>query len=97
NYINYDFGTSVSLDYNVFGERLSKVSANITPDVFEQPASRLNLNISQKIIDNFTLKFAVKNILNSSHKEVYKYNGQEYIYREYTNGINYSVGISYEL
>lgn len=97
NYINYDFGTSVSLDYNVFGERLSKVSANITPDVFEQPVSRLNLNISQKIIDNFTLKFAVKNILNSSYKEVYKYNGQEYIYREYTNGINYSVGISYEL
>lgn len=96
-YVNPETGTTANLDFNLFGERLSKVSANITPDVFEQPASRLNFTFSQRLFEYFTLKLAVKNILNSKHKEIYKYKGNEFTYREYSTGISYSVGLSYEL
>jgi hypothetical protein len=59
-YVNPETGTTANLDFNLFGERLSKVSANITPDVFEQPASRLNFTFSQRLFEYFTLKLAVK-------------------------------------
>ncbi len=97
NYTNPKTRTTANLDFNLFGERLSKVSANITPDVFEQPASRLNFTFSQRLFDYVSLKFAVGNILNSKHREIYKFKGKEFIYREYTTGINYSLGLSYEL
>jgi TonB-dependent receptor len=96
-YSNAEWGTTASIHYNSFGERLSKVSANLTPDVYEQPMTVLDLIISQKILDYFTLKFGVKNILDSSYKEVYKYNGQEYIYQSYTRGRRVSLGLSYSI
>src|SRR5690606_25776618 len=46
-YINNDWGTVAGLYFNTFGERLSKVSANVNPDVFEQPAPMLNFTLSQ--------------------------------------------------
>lgn len=96
-YINAETGTSASLNLNTFGERLSRVSANVTPDVFEQPEARLDFIFSQKIIDVLNLKFSIKNILNSSYKEIYRYKGNDYIYQEYKRGLTYTVGLSYEI
>lgn len=96
-YLNYESGTTVSLDYNSFGERLSKVSANITPDIFEQPLERLDINFSQKLFNQFSLKLSAKNILNSRYKESYRYLGNDYVYREYTTGVSFGFGIGYEI
>ena len=97
NYLNYESGTTLSLDYNTFGERLSKVSANITPDIFEEPTPLLNINFSQKLFNQFSLKLSAKNILNSRYKESYRYLGNDYVYREYTRGISFGFGIGYEI
>jgi outer membrane receptor protein involved in Fe transport len=96
-YNNNDWGTAMGLYFNSFGERLSKVSANVTPDVFEQPAALLNYTLSQKLFDLLTLNLAVKNILNSEYREVYRYLGKEYNFQTYRFGINYSIGLSYNL
>jgi outer membrane receptor protein involved in Fe transport len=96
-YINNDWGTTAGLYFNVFGERLSKVSANINPDVFEQPAPMLNLTISQKLISDFTLKLGAKNLLNSFYKEVSRFKEKDYTFYEYKSGITYSIGLSYGL
>lgn len=96
-YINNDWGTVAGLYFNTFGERLSKVSANVNPDVFEQPAPMLNFTLSQKLVANFTLNVGVKNLLNSVYKEVSRFKGQDYTFYEYKSGLTYSMGVSYGL
>lgn len=96
-YNNFNSGTTASLNYNTFGERLSRVSANVTPDVYEQPASQLDLILSQKLYGPLSLKFAVKNLLNSSYKEIYRFKGEEYIYQEYKYGLSYGIGLSVDI
>ena len=96
-YSNNDWGTNAGLYFNTFGERLSKVSANVNPDVFEQPAPILNFTLSQKVIQVLTLNFGVRNLLNTSYKEVAKFKSKEYIFQEYKTGITYSLGLSYAL
>ncbi len=96
-YSNYNSGTTVSLNFNTFAERLSRISRNFTPDVYEQPAAQLDFVVSQDIISGFNLKFAVKNLLDSSYKEVHHYRGDEYIFSEYKRGRSFNVGVSYSL
>jgi TonB-dependent receptor len=96
-YNNMDWGTTASLYYNIFGERLSIVSANITPDVFEQPTPQLDFIISQKMTNNLSLKFTAQNILNRDYNKIYRYNGQEYIYHSYKRGTSFSIRLNYEI
>ncbi len=96
-YINESWGTVAGLYFNTFGERLSKVSANVNPDVYEQPAPLLNFTLSQILIYNFTLNLGIKNILNASYKEVARFKDQDYTFYEYKSGITYSLGVSYGL
>jgi TonB-dependent receptor len=94
-YVNNHWGTVVGFYFNTFGERLSKVSANVNPDVFEQPAPMLNFTLSQKLINNFTLNAGIKNLLNSTYKEVARFKNKDYTFYEYKSGITYSLGVSY--
>jgi TonB-dependent receptor len=96
-YINEAWGTVAGLYFNTFGERLSKVSANVNPDVYEQPAPLLNFTLSQKLIYNFTLNLGIKNLLNASYEEVARFKDQDYTFYEYKSGITYSLGVSYGL
>jgi TonB-dependent receptor len=96
-YVNESWGTVAGLYFNTFGERLSKVSANVNPDVYEQPAPLLNFTLSQKLIYNFTLNLGIKNLLNASYKEVARFKDQDYTFYEYKSGMTYSLGVSYGL
>ncbi|MBI9071989.1 MAG: TonB-dependent receptor [Melioribacteraceae bacterium] len=96
-YINQDWGTTASLSYNTFGERLSKVSANLIPDVYEQPSDNLDFILSQEINDFITIKSAVKNILDSPFKEVYRHNDKDYTYAKYNKGMSFSIGATWNL
>jgi outer membrane receptor protein involved in Fe transport len=96
-YQNDQSGTSAGLYFNTFGERLSKVSANVNPDVYEQPAPILNFSASQKIFNQLILSLAVKNLLNSDYREVSRFKGNDYTFIEYKTGITYSLGVSYGL
>ena len=100
--LNLDFsygderrGTSATILYNIFGERLSEVSLGGTPDVMEQPRGMLDFNFKQRIWNNVSLKFAVKNILDAETRKVYPYKGTEFVSRSYKYGRSFSLGIGY--
>lgn len=97
NYDNLEKGLSASLYFNIFGERLAAVGRSGTPDVYEQPASMLNLSLSKKINKNFTVKFSGKNLLDSKEKKLHEYKGQDFIYSAYQNGRSFSLGVKYDL
>jgi outer membrane receptor protein involved in Fe transport len=91
------WGTIAGLYFNTFGERLSTVSANLTPDIFEQPANMLNFTMSQQMFQFFYLNLSVKNLLDAEIKEVYRYKGNDFTYQSYKLGRKISVGISYKI
>ncbi|MCB2205428.1 TonB-dependent receptor [bacterium] len=94
-YQNYDQGTSVSLFYNVFGERLSAVALGGTPNVYEQPRAMLDFIASQRLFWGFTAKFSAKNLLDEAVRHVHHFEGTDYVYSSFNTGRNFSFGISY--
>jgi outer membrane receptor for ferrienterochelin and colicin len=92
---NPKIGTTVSLFYNVFGERISEVSA-VSPNVYEQPVHSLDFSISQKLWDQVTLKLAAKNLLDPTYKKTIDFAGEELIYSSYRKGRTFSLSLSYE-
>ncbi|MFZ5515863.1 MAG: TonB-dependent receptor domain-containing protein [Candidatus Zhuqueibacterota bacterium] len=96
-YDNFDNGLFWNVYYNVFGKRLSEVSKDGTPFVYEQPVHTLNANLSVKIAKHLKLKVSGKNLLDSEFKKTHEYEGAEYIFRSYTIGRTFSMGFSYSL
>jgi len=96
-YDNFDKGLFWNVYYNVFGKRLSEVSKDGTPFVYEQPVHTLNANLSVKLARHLKLKVSGKNLLDSEFKKTHEYEGAEYIFRSYTIGRTFSMGFSYSL
>ncbi|MFW5701645.1 MAG: TonB-dependent receptor domain-containing protein, partial [Bacteroidota bacterium] len=94
-YVNWDTGTEANLHYYIFGKRLSDVTQQGTPDIYELPRPDLNLVVSQKLFDRFTFKISAKNILDSRYEKAQEFRGTEYIVTSYELGRSFSVGISY--
>jgi TonB-dependent receptor len=92
-----DWGTVAGLYFNTFGERLSTVSANLTPDVFEQPANLLNFTATQRIFEVFSVNFSIKNLLDAEFKQVYRYKGNDFIYESFKIGRKVSLGLTYKI
>jgi outer membrane receptor protein involved in Fe transport len=96
-YDNIEKGVFWNVYYNVFGKRLSEVSKDGTPFVYEQPVLTLNANFSIRLMKNIKLKVSGKNLLDAEFKKTHEYNGQEYIFKNYTKGRTFSVGFGYSL
>jgi TonB-dependent receptor len=94
-YENNELGTSASIYYNVFGERLSAVSLGGTPNVYEQPHAMVDLIVTQKLFWNVSLKLAAKNLLNGAVEHVHHFEGRDYLYSSYNRGRDFNVGFSY--
>ena len=109
NYDNDVSGTSLGLYFNVFGERLSRVSVAETPDVFEQSRPQLDFIASQRLRSDLSLKVTAKNILNTRFREEYDqsggvttvvptgrgFEGFGYTFQEYGLGTSFSIGLSF--
>ncbi len=96
-YVNFDSGTDASIHYNIFGKRLSEVTEQGTPDVYEYSRPDLGLVFSQKLMDNLKLKLSASNILNTQVKKAQEFKGTEYITQQYSLGRSFSIGVSYTL
>ena len=96
-YDNLNKGVFCNIYYNVFGERLSEVSKDGTPFVYEQPVHTLNANFSLRIAKNIKFKLSGKNLLDAEFKKTHEYEGTEYIFRTYTKGRTFSMGFAYSL
>jgi outer membrane receptor protein involved in Fe transport len=64
-YDDRNSGLSINLLYNVFGKRINRVGSTIYSSVYEMPRNVLDLTVTKKVNENFTLKAGVQNILNA--------------------------------
>ena len=96
-YDNFESGMFASLYYNIFGERLYKVSLGGTPDIYEQPFGLLNFSFSWRMIEHLKFTLRAENILDSEIKRSHEYKGVEYIQQLYNKGRSFSIGIGYTL
>ncbi|MEA3297554.1 MAG: TonB-dependent receptor [candidate division Zixibacteria bacterium] len=93
-------GTSASLFYNVFGRRFAVNSQLPSPDVYEEPRHQLDALFSQRLFGGPVLKLSAKNLLDEG--VLFKYDcerpdGEEVIYKTYSRGISYGIGVSYAI
>ena len=104
NYDNDEYRFYAGLFYNVTGPTLYAAGAPFVigttiisyyPDVYQQPAPSLDLNLTQGLTENWRLTFRGKNLLNPFFNRVQTYNGVEYIYSSYTRGWDVSLNAAY--
>ena len=56
-------GTTATLLYHYFGERITGVGIEGAPDIIEQPFGELNFNFIQELNDNWKVQFKGRNLL----------------------------------
>lgn len=64
-YRHPDLGTTASVFFNIYGERLEKTS-RIAPSVFEASFASLDFRLSQRLTEKWTVKLSAKNLLDPS-------------------------------
>ena len=94
-YKNDSIGLGINLGFNITGEKLYLVNAVGIPDVYQQPRGQMDFNISKTLGKRLSIRFAIKNILNSNYLSTYSYKNIEYIFERYSLGRYYSIGINY--
>ena len=109
--LNVDFdypkwGTQFNVLYNMTGKRLSDINADGSPNIYEYPASSLDVVFSQKITKRLVFKAFVKNLLNSTtyyrytdagSSKTFGVDNQEYIRRAFNYGTVFTFGFKYTL
>ncbi len=93
--------SSLSVVYNVFGERIYSVGSDGKGDIYEMPKRTLDLLIRNKLSKNLELNLKAKNILNaqSIYEQDY-YNSESGVIGRipievYSKGIEFSIGLGY--
>jgi TonB-dependent receptor len=95
-YDNPDSGTTTGLYFNVYGERLTDVGRFGVPNTFEQPFAQLDFNFSQRILDHWTVKTSVENLLGDEFEQTVE--GTDGLtYQSYERGRTISLGFSYAI
>ena len=93
-YENIEKGFSTGFSFNVFGERLKFISADLL-DVYEMPRPDLNFTAKKKVTERLSARVRVDNILNSAYKQEITFKGNDYTQASYTSGVTYSFGLTY--
>ena len=96
-YQNRDIGLDINTVYNVTGSKLIINVKGGTPDIYQQPYNSLNLVASKTISSQFIMSFKATNLLNPAFRDIYTFNNQEYISREYKLGRVFEIGIKYQI
>lgn len=89
------WGTTVSVYYNIFGKRISQVSPPGTPNIYEQPAATLDVILTQKFRDHWKATLSVKNVLDEAAEQTYTYRGDDYLRASFKRGVTTSLGLTY--
>lgn len=89
------WGSTLSVYFNVFGQRLSQVSPPGTPNVFEQPAPTLDVVWNQRWGRHWKSSLSAKNLLDRASEETYVYRDRKYIRASHQRGVTTSLGLTY--
>lgn len=99
-YTNEKIGLTTTLSYNTQGPRLviAGISTGGRPDVYERPRHLLDFKISKTLGKHFNISLTARNLLNSSVKRSFKYNGKfDLDFDSYKTGTSLSLGIAFKL
>jgi TonB-dependent receptor len=93
-YENPESGTSVNVFFNRFGDRLDTVTRNGL-DLFEQARSTVDVTASQRLMNRFSVKASVKNILDTNYVVSQSFSGETFVNDLNPLGRTISLGFSY--
>jgi TonB-dependent receptor len=89
-YSEPDLGTSVSVLYNRFGDRITEVSTTLEPDVVERGRNVVDVVIGQTFAGIFDLRLSARDIL----REPQRFMQGDKIARSNTKGAGIALGLS---
>lgn len=93
--------STMTLAYNIYGERIYAVGTNGLDHYYEKPFGKLDFIWNNKIATKWDLKFAVENILNPTYKielgdkNLIKIYENELTVKDYKRGVGVSMGVGY--
>ena len=87
-YDNPDAGILGTIVYNSFGERIAEVGSLGAPDIYEKPRHQIDLVYRHRIMDELTLTFNLRNLLDD---EILFTQGDQ-IARSYRRGREFRMG-----
>jgi outer membrane receptor protein involved in Fe transport len=96
-YDNFNLGLNAAVTYNRVGERISKVGVNDLGDIVEQPVDLIDLSVSKRFFEKFTIKLSAMDILNQSKDFIQRTTSGDKIAESFSNGRTIKLGINYQL
>ena len=96
-YENYESGTSASLSFSRFGERVSSVAIGGAPNVFERSRNDLFFTVGQRVLNLLDVKFSMDNVLGADFVEAQEYQGASFVTRRYELGRTVKLSFTYGL
>jgi TonB-dependent receptor len=92
-YNNYAFGSTVSVLYNRFGERIAQVGSLYDADIIEQPRDLIDVTLTQSFASRYEIKISAKDILGK--EQIFLQEGRKV--KGNSKGSTYAVGLSVKL
>lgn len=93
--------STITVAYNIYGERIYAVGTNGLDNYYEKPFGKLDLIWNNKISGKWDLKFGVENILNPTYKvdlgekSLVKIYENSLTVKDYKRGVGVSLGLGY--
>jgi TonB-dependent receptor len=94
-YHNLDWGTGVTLAYNVSGDRLALVTSGGLPDVYERTYHSLDLIYNQRLTRSLNLTLRARNLLDPSREKSLRSGGYDYYFERHLVGRTFTAGLSW--
>ena len=88
---------NAAVAFNVQGDKLFLVTEGGAPDIYQRPTPQLDVNFSQRLGDNFSVRLRARNLLNPVNRMTYTFQGVDYNWLANTQGRTYSLSLSYTL
>lgn len=99
--LNKEWKNTMTLVYNVYGDRIFAVGSSGMDHIYEKSFSKLDFVWSSTLSKNIDLKFAAENLLNPYYRKELGKNStiditeDSLVLREYKKGVGFSVNIGY--
>ena len=69
-YDNTDLGLNAALNYNKVGQRIIQVGTIDLGNTLEEPVDLIDFSVSKSLFESFSLKFAIKDLLNQERIQI---------------------------
>lgn len=96
-YDNPNSGTTVSVFYNYFDDRLDTIERQNQPNQFERGRHTIDVVAAQSLPFGVEMKVSVKNVLNEDTEVYQSFPGEEFTTVRYKEGRTISLGFTYNL